>query len=196
MSFEPVTDPHLVAMGVRGVFREPHGGIRYANDFDRFFEKFETITETNLHLLVWPRGSFVTFPYGNLDLGPSDHAHAWARGITVHSGQLHGISVCRICERVENLTPGSTPMSAEHTHHDATKLHVGCPACRERVALDQAHARLTDCFPPPVEAEPVEGKLVAVCQLCAALVAVSPPGTPPEHDYVTRHAAFHERVGA
>lgn len=95
-----------------GIVREFEQG---RNDFDLFFEQFETVTEAGISFAQWrPDGqglwagyrmltppTMVRFPYGSLDIGlgvPCEHVYA--RGLVEFDGRLWTCNVCRNCQHI------------------------------------------------------------------------------------------------
>lgn len=82
------------------------------NEFDVFFEQFETITEAGIDLARWkPDGelefsgyrflappTFIRLPYGALDIGSLCVEHDFARALVEFDGSLWRARVCRVCE--------------------------------------------------------------------------------------------------
>jgi len=82
------------------------------NDFDVFFEEFETVIEAGMDAVVhgpdgdtWlPRIRYidpptvVRLPYGALAL--ADCEHVYVRGLIWHENEVWSCAVCRRCEHV------------------------------------------------------------------------------------------------
>lgn len=110
------------------------------NDFDVFFEQFETVVEAEIVSAQWkPENRFhggirfmtpptvVRLPYGSLPLGVigedgdprcAAYTHEYVRGLIWHEGKIWSCTVCRHCEHVAPPERGSVATGATPTLPD------------------------------------------------------------------------------